>query len=194
MGLEELKQGILRKAEEEAQAIRRKAEAEAREIVSQAEKRREEAMEAARREANETLEREKRERLSTARLESRLILAAAREEMLSAVEEEIWKELAAFRKKKEYAGFLERAIRAGVREIGENAVVFVCKDDHQLAKKIISEKKIPAALSPKPVDVLGGAIVASEDGRVRCDASFAALMNNAREEIRKLVFASLFGQ
>ncbi|MEM3031052.1 MAG: V-type ATP synthase subunit E [Candidatus Micrarchaeia archaeon] len=192
MGLEELKQEILRKAEEEARAVRRKAEAEAREIISQAERKKEEAIDAARKEAAEALAREERERLSTARLESKLILAAAREEVLAAVEEEAWRELAAFRKKKEYAGFLERAIRAGVKEIGGDAVVFVSKEDYPLAKKIIAEKKIPAALSPKPVDVLGGAVVASQDGRVRCDASFAAVMEGAREGVRKLAFASLF--
>jgi len=194
MGLEELRQEIIRKAEEEAKAIRRKAEAEARGIISRAEEERKRCIEKAKEECAGTIERERRERLSTARLEAKLILAEAREELLRAVEEQVWKELASFRKKREYEGFLERAMRAGASEIGEGAVISVPKDDLQLAKKIITEKKIPATLSRQPIDALGGALTASEDGRVRCDATFAALMEGRREEIRKLAFDILFGK
>jgi len=194
MGRDELRQEVLRKARDEAGAVRRQAEKEAAEIISQAEKNRKDAVKNAEHDARESVEREKRERLSTARLEAKLLLAEAREELIRAAEEELFKHFAAFKKKKaEYAHFLEKRIHEGVKELGNGAVVHVAEDDLELARKIVKDKKISASVSDKAAEVLGGALVVSKDGRIRCDCSFNAILEENREQFRKIAFKTLFG-
>src|SRR3989338_6980541 len=170
MGLEELRKGVLDKAQEEARALARETEAEAGALMQKAEAQRKELLEAAGHEAREMVESEKGEAIANANLEAKRELAKAREELVASVEEQAWKELLSVRKnKKEYAALLHKLIDKGRKALhdesaGGDVLAYVNAED----AKLVGELK-GAKLAGDAIECAGGAVVTSADGRVRID-------------------------
>ena len=188
MGLDELRKGVLDRAREEARAVAKEAEAEASAMLEKAREQRRELMEAARREARELVEAERSEAVANARLEAKRELAKAREELVASVERQVWKELLKARRgRRKYAKLLHSLIEGGRKALGGGgALVYVNAQD----RKLVGELR-DAKLAREHLQCSGGAVVTSEDGRVRIDntleALFAEKADRMRIEIQKAV-------
>ena len=185
MGLEELRKGVLDKAQEEARALARETEAEAGALMQKAEAQRKELLDAAGHEAREMVESEKGEAIANANLEAKRELAKAREELVASVEEQAWKELLSVRKnKKEYAALLHKLIDKGRKALhdesaGGDVLAYVNAED----AKLVGELK-GAKLAGDAIECAGGAVVTSADGRVRIDNTLEAIFAEKRDAMR----------
>jgi V/A-type H+-transporting ATPase subunit E len=184
MGLEELRKGVLDKAQEEARAQARDADAEAAGLMAKAEAQRKELLDAASREAKEMVEAERGEAIANAHLEAKRELAKAKEELVASVEERVWKELLAVRKnKKEYAALLHKLIEKGRKALQEESagevLAYLNADDKKLVLEIKGVK-----LARETIECAGGAVVTSADGRVRIDNTLEALFAEKRDAMR----------
>jgi len=201
MGLEELRKGVLEKAQEEARALAHEADAEAAGLMAKAEGQRKELLDAASREAKEMVEAERGEAIANAHLEAKRELAKAKEELVASVEEQIWKELLAVRKnKKEYAALLHKLIEKGRKalqdESGGEVLAYLNSEDKKLVGELkasippkrndapFPEGKWGVKLAREAIECAGGAVVTSADGRVRIDNTLEAIFAEKRDAMR----------
>ncbi len=193
MPLDELREEILEKAKKDTYEILKEADSEAKKLLLEAKSESDGLVDKAREEAGKVIEREKSERLSAARLEAKMILADAREEMIKAVEDEVWSRLEKIHKSRDYEKLLEKWILEGVSAIGGEAIVYANKQDSKLVKKIVEGMRGAAAANDS-IDCAGGVLVTSGDGRVRVDATFSALFEEHNEFMRRVAYQQLFGE
>jgi len=66
-------------------------------------------------------------------------------------------------------------------------VVYVNSEDSKLAKKMKGVK-----LAGSAIECAGGAIVTTQDGRIRIDNTFEANFEERKDEMRKHIFDLLF--
>lgn len=186
MGLEALRQELKRKTASEVSRIENEGKAEARKLREESKKEADRRTVAADKEADEYVEREKM-RIPAARLRAKRIIQDAKYEMvaeaLSELSDILEKKTSS---KKEYEKMLEDLIEEGIRELGsKDVVIHVRKQDAQFARKFGKVKEISC---------MGGAIVASEDGRMRINNTFEALMEKQKEQLQQQAFELMFGK
>ena len=79
-------------------------------------------------------------------------------------------------------GLIEEGMKAlGIKE----ALISVRKQDAPIAKKYGKVREI---------DCIGGAIIASPDGRMRIDSTFEALIEKRRGELEQKAFELMFSK
>ncbi|MEN6341239.1 MAG: V-type ATP synthase subunit E family protein [Methanospirillum sp.] len=164
----------------------------------------EEKREAARRQAAEIRERlladaarrievERHQRLYRAREETKAGLARVREEYLRHAIELAGGRLGALRGADGYAGVLESLTREALEALGEpGARVRVDRRDEGAARAIVQDLPGQPLLIPD-LDIAGGVIVESADGRIRVDNTFASRLARAGEVYRRELYDRLFG-
>ncbi len=185
MGLNELRQEISKQASSEAARIRREAQAEAEKILSEA---REQAKALLAREAEKTKAEvaQKEVGVYAARLTAKKIVADARNAVLDEALKEVKRELEKLTRTSEYPKIFNQLAEEGKRVAGENCVFHVNKRDAALAKKF--GNVVPT------LDVIGGLVVTSRDGRLRVDNSFEALLEEHANELKQLAFEQFFAR
>lgn len=176
MGLEEVKNDILKEAEQKADKIVEEGEEKADEIVSEAEKEAEEIREEHREELEEEKESYRRKAVSNANMKAKQEKLKAREEKLDKVFEEFHEEL--------------KNMSSGDRE----DYVSSCLDrvEFEVGKVIGGEEfegAVDAEFEEKDVE---GIIVVSEDGTKRQNFTFDKIVQQFREDYRKDVANELF--
>ncbi|MFH0971295.1 MAG: V-type ATP synthase subunit E [Candidatus Micrarchaeota archaeon] len=186
MGLETLKQELGRKTQSEVQRLDAEVRLEARRIKEDAKKELQRRREAAQKEAEEFVEIEKM-RIPAARLKAKRILQDAKYQMVS---EALGFTAQLLEKKtsnkREYEKLLEQLIGEGIRHLGtKQVVIMVRKQDIAFAKKFGKTAEL---------DCAGGAIICSEDGRMRINNTFEALLEKNKEELEQHAFESMFGK
>ncbi|HLC48396.1 MAG TPA: V-type ATP synthase subunit E family protein [Candidatus Norongarragalinales archaeon] len=186
MSLDGLKQELKRKTAIEVARIENEGKAEARRIREDARKDAEKREKIAEKEADEFVEREKM-RIPAARLKARRIIQDAKygmvERALAELGEILEKKTA---NKREYEKMLGGLIEQGIREIGsKDPVIMVRKQDAAFGKKFGKVMEI---------ECMGGAIIASEDGRMRINNTFEALMEKGKEGLEQQAFELMFGK
>ena len=187
MGIEKLKVSLLAEAREEAQQIVQTAQSHIDGMVKE-ERAKNAAMKTrAEKEVEKTLEDQRNERIAWARLEAKRINAEAREDALNNVLEEFFDSLAKSRKSQEYRKFLKKAVPAAAADLGGKVTIHVVKGDRASIPKIKDAKVV------EDLDGLGGALVESEDGRIRVDLTLETLVDTRRDEIRSKIAKKLFG-
>lgn len=187
MGIEKLKGSLLSEANEDARKIVEAAETHVARMVEEERSGKASMKKEADREVEKLLEEQRDERLAWARLESKRINAEAREDAIKNVVEEFFDSLGGVRKTPEYKKFLGNAVAEAAAELGGNVCVHLVKGDKAL---------IPALKGAKvseDLDVLGGAIVETADGKIRIDLTLETLFEARRDETRKKINEKLFG-
>ncbi|PIO04178.1 hypothetical protein COT48_01765, partial [Candidatus Woesearchaeota archaeon CG08_land_8_20_14_0_20_47_9] len=86
-----------------------------------------------------------------------------------------------------YEKTFEKLVKEGAKEVGEEFVLHVRAHDRELAKKY-------GPVGKEPITTIGGVIVSTKDGRVQANNTFEALLEEHEEEIKREVFAKLFGK
>ncbi|MFH1520027.1 MAG: V-type ATP synthase subunit E family protein [Candidatus Micrarchaeota archaeon] len=187
MGIEKLKGSLLSEANEDARKIIETAEAHVRSMVEEERSKVSAIKRDAKEDVEQLIEEQRNERLAWARLESRRILAEAREDAIKNVLEDFFDALKSAKKNPEYKKFISKAVAEAVAELGSDATVRVLKGERKLIPTLKNAKII------EDLDALGGAIVESNDGRIRIDLTLETLFESRRDEIRKQIDDKLFG-
>lgn len=180
MGLDELREGILEKARQGARTVARDEHDEATRILSDAEAQRKKLLDGARAEASRISAEESREMVANARLEAKRELAKARDDLVAGVEADVKAEFFKAARGRDYEKLLRKLVESARRDIGTDVVVHAAKQD---AKLLQGMKGVRVA--EKPHECEGGALVVSEDGRVRIDATLEALFQERRDRVRQ---------
>jgi V/A-type H+-transporting ATPase subunit E len=187
MGIEKLKGSLLSEAGEDARKILSVSEAQAKVILDEERARRAAMKKDAEKAVEKTLQEQKNEQMAWARLESKRIMAEAREDAIKNVLEEFFEALGSVRKSQEYKKFLAAAVNSAVGELGSGAIVHVAKGD----KALFGAPK--ASKVAEDLEGLGGAMVESDDGKIRVDMTLETLFESTRDQVRKKIFDNLFG-
>ena len=95
--------------------------------------------------------------------------------------------MAKSRKSPAYKKFLKDALPAAASDLGGRVTIHVVKGDKSLVPSI-KNCKVAEDLSG-----LGGALVESQDGRIRVDLRLETLVDAKRDEIRSKIAKALFG-
>jgi len=189
MGLDELKDEIMKKAHAQSQSMQDDANREADTIVSAAREEASAAVEKARREAQGMASDEADERVAAARLEAKKIIAEGREDAIEKAMDLVWHEVAAQKKSKKYPQLLRSLVKSGAREIGrQDYVVKVNADD----RKLLPDMK--AKISGAPIKCAGGAVIETSDHLVRVDNTLESIFASKKEQIRKELYREMFGK
>jgi len=187
MGLEQLTATILDEARKESASAVSAADAERRKMLGEAKAAAEKARMDAEAKTAEFVESQRRERIAWARIEAKRSINEARESVVNDAIDDVFAEMRAFPKGREYPKFLNSLVEKGLKELGNpKAVVHVRKEDrkHLNGKNSVKDD----------LDEWGGCIVESADGSVRVDLTFSALLEQKRELLRKMLYEALFRQ
>jgi V/A-type H+/Na+-transporting ATPase subunit E len=186
MGLDSLKQELKKKTAAEVLRIENEARMESRRLKDEARKEIDRRHEQGMMDAQDAIAREKM-RIPAARLRAKRIIQEARYGLVSKAMDALIEEMEGMRNdRKEYEKFLEMLIRQGISELGEkNATIAVRKQDLQFARKFGKAIEL---------ECLGGALISSENGKVRINNTFEALIDGKRAQLEQLSFELMFGK
>ncbi|MFH0835191.1 MAG: V-type ATP synthase subunit E [Candidatus Micrarchaeota archaeon] len=186
MGLDKLRNEIRERTGRQVKAEEGKAAEERTEILAQARKEAKKLIETERVKSEEEAKGARVE-VSAARLKAHRMAAEAREEVVREVIAEMRNELEELAGSKAYEKTFEKLVKEGAKEVGEEFVLHVRPHDRELAKKY-------GPVGKEPITTIGGVIVSTKDGRVQANNTFEALLEEHEEEIKREVFAKLFGK
>jgi len=181
VGLKELTNEIRAKAQREAKSLE-KAAAEADAELEKARKEKKELVEAAKKDAERIVENERNEIIASARLKGKQMNSEAKETAVNAALEEVWKELLNLRKSSSYGKAMKKLIAEGEKELGKGTVVLVRKEDRKFES------------GSKETEISGGAIIQTKDGKISVNNSFEAIFEESQDELRKELYAKMFGE
>ncbi len=182
MSLDKLKNELINEAKKEAKSITSKAEKDALKIVKEAEETAKKMIEDAKKQAKASVKAEERERIAAAKLKATRIISEAKNTAVENALKEVFNDFVEVTRRKNYSKTLTRLINEGKKELGANSIVFVNSKDKSKVK------------NARVIDILGGAIIASKNGRIRVNNSFESIFDSKKEELRKQIFIQLFGE
>ncbi len=194
VGLNELKSEIEKQSRKEAENVLRDAENEASRITGEA---RAQAKTLVEREAEKARAEaaQKEVEVYSAKLEARRIMAEAHNAVFADLMDEIRNEFERVAKSRDYEKIFGRLVAEGKREVcvggAESTASGDCrihanKRDLPLAKKF--------GKTGEAVEISGGAIVTSADGRLRADNSFEAMLEEKSNDLKQAAFEEFFAK
>jgi vacuolar-type H+-ATPase subunit E/Vma4 len=186
MGLDELREGILEKAREKARDVSKAQDRELAKLLADAEAQRKQLLEKGRAEAKQLSAEERREAVANAHLEAKREMAKARDEYVVNVEADVRSEFLKEARGKQYPENLRKLVEKARRELGGEVTVHLAKED----RKLLGEMK-GVHVAEKPLDVEGGALIVSADGRVSVNATLEALFEERRDRVRQEINKTL---
>ncbi len=188
MGIEKLTSSLLKEADEEAAKIVEAAEWHVKKMKEDERSKRSVLKKGAEKETEKLLSEQRNERLAWARLEAKRITAEAREDAINGAIDDFFTSLKEVKKSKEYKDFLSRNVSAAVKELsGMKLTVRVGKGDKNLLPKLPNGCKVATDL-----DALGGAVIETQDGKMKVDLTLETLFELRRDELRKMIAEKLF--
>ncbi len=189
MGIERITSSLLKEADEEATKIVQAAEWHVKKMKEDERSKHTALKKEAEKEIEKLLSEQKNERMAWARLEAKRINAEACEDVINNTIDDFFSSLKEVRKSKEYKDFLSKNVSAAVKEFkGMKLRVRVRKEDRKLLPKLPNGCKAVADL-----DALGGAVIETQDGKMRVDLTLETLFELKRDELRKMIAGKLFG-
>ena len=180
MGLEQLKQEILKKAEEKAEQIIKEAKEQEKAAVKQAEKRVGEYSKSSEEEIAKLSDMIEKRAKAASELESRKMLLSAKGDITQEVFLRVSKEIAHFDSRKREVHIQKLIERArGRMEIGR---IYCNRKDMKFVK----------GFEAAEAEIKGGIIAESKDRSVRIDESYDSILEGIRDrnlqEISKIIF------
>lgn len=180
MGLEAVKEEIIRSAKEQSNSSIAEARKEANKIMKEAEKKIEEMKEKIDAETKKILDMIKREELASAELENKKILLEAKRQIIENVFVEVKKKLENLDDKKKEA-YLKKLLEKIKNDIETN-YIYCNKKDTKFLKSFNVES----------ISIIGGLIAENKERTVRVDYSFETILQSIKEgelqNINKLLF------
>lgn len=180
MGLEAVKEEIIRSAKEQEAAIIAEARKEANRLIREAEKKIEEMKAKMDAETKRRLDAIKRQEMVSADMENRKMLLEAKKEIIESVFTEVKKAIRSLDDKKREA-YIKRLMEKAKRDI-EPAHFYSNKSDAKFLRE----------LNPKPADIIGGILAENEDMTIRVDYSFETMLESIKENELQSVNRILF--
>ena len=188
MGIEKLTSSLIKEADEEAAKIVEAAEWHVKKMKEEECSKRSTLRNEAEKEIEKLLSEQKNERLAWARLEAKRVTAEAREDAINSAIDDLFSSLKEVKKSKEYKDFLSKSVSAAVKELGGvKLTVRVSKEDKKFLPKLPKSCKIANNL-----DALGGAVIETQDGKMKVDLTLEILFEFRRDELRKMISEKLF--
>jgi V/A-type H+-transporting ATPase subunit E len=187
MAIENLKKSILQEAEKEAERIVSEAEAEAEKIKASSMEKAKTILAQAKKKAEETGLQQSNDRISSAKLKAKKMMAEANEAFVENALEEIWNYFKKIPEESRYESIMKKLILNGQSSIGKNSVVFTNSKDAKIAKKYADN------VSQDYVEISGGAIIKSGDGKIIVDNSLESIFQSKKNELRRLIYLELLG-
>jgi len=186
MGFEELASELHKSAEAESKKIVHASENEAKKIVKKAHNDSQAVLQQAKKNAAEFVKQESSEKLTSAKLSAKKIVDEAKSDAVEASLKQVWQ---AFRKnalvRETYPVILSRLIESGLSELkSQQATVYVRDQDKELVQGFAT-KSLAKQYS-------GGAIIESEDGKVRVNKTLEEIFSQKKPELRKQAYDKLF--
>lgn len=181
MGLEAVKEEIIRSARQQESALVAEARKEANKIMKEAEAKTEEMKAISEADAKKAAEAMKRQALASGEMESRKLVLEAKKQVIENVFSEAKKRLEALddRKREE---FMKKLLEKAGKEL-EVAYIYYSKKDAKFVKGIGVEA------SP----IIGGLIAENKERTIRVDYSFETMLEAIKEKelqnINKLLFS-----
>lgn len=178
---------IIERAEKDAVALKEATEREAQQIVQDAVAQ-EEAI--GRREA--------RRKLAAADIEAARLVYTAREEILQQCFDGLHQALRDVPSQPDYSGILENLVKEAADSLQQSEIVLgVRPADRQLVnpdwcQSLGAQLGITVQVSSEPAHIDGGVFVSSQDGRLRFDQSFEALVLRHEETLRSIMAQQLW--
>jgi vacuolar-type H+-ATPase subunit E/Vma4 len=186
LGLEELREEIVKRTQEEIARIDAEASEEEKRTLSAAEHGHREILAKAKADIERMVRAEREERIAAARLGARRKVADAHEEVLAKGVERVWLAFIAIRDTADYPALLKGIVEGGAREIGEGCVVSVRKEDADLVRKM-------KAKLGEPLETEGGAVISSPDGKICIRSTLREIFEQHREDVKKQLSDAIFG-
>ncbi|MBS3100631.1 hypothetical protein J4204_00690 [Candidatus Woesearchaeota archaeon] len=181
MGLEAVKEEVIRQAKEQETALIAEARKEANRIMREAEKKAEELREKNDAETKKIIDTIKRQELASAELENKKMLLEAKKETIENVFSEAKKRLEGMDDKKREL-CIKNLIEKTRKEI-EVMNIYCNKKDAKFLK----------GLNVQAIDIAGGLVAENKEKTVRVDYSFETLLDGIKENELQNISKILFG-
>src|SRR3989344_4189861 len=169
MGLEEVKEDIIRNAKEQERALAEESKKEIARIVKEAENKVEKTIERSNAEIKKAIEAIKKQELASAELENKKRLLDAKKQLIEKVFAEVNKRLESLDKKKREI-YIKKLLEKSKNEI-EIGHIYCNKKDMEFLKNSNAEA----------IDIIGGLITENKEKTVRINYSFEAILENIKE-------------
>tara|TARA_B100000315_G_C14363910_1_gene489716 strand:+ start:206 stop:751 length:546 start_codon:yes stop_codon:yes gene_type:complete len=181
MGLEAVKEEVIRNAQTHEESLIAEARAEAAKITKKAEEKLQKLREKSEAETKRTVDIIKRQELASADLENKKMLLEAKKQSIESVFAEVKKKLEKLGSK----------IRANyIKKLLEKA-----KNDIEVANIYCNEKdiKFVEGFKAESMDIIAGLIAENSDKTVRVDYSFDTMLESLKENELQSINKILFG-
>ena len=181
MGLEAVKDEIIRQAKEQEAAILAEARKEANRIMKNVYNKINELREKSEAETKKTIESIKRQALAAGELEAKKMLLEAKKQLIDGVLSEVRSSLENLDdKKKEY--YIKKLLDKAKKDL-DIAYVYLNKKDLKFLREY----------DAKPADIIGGLIAENKEKNVRVDYSFETMLQIIKESEMQNINKILFG-
>lgn len=180
MGLEAVKEEVIRQAKEQETALIAEARKEANRIMKEAEKKTDEMKEKSEAEIKKMIDLIKRQELASAELDSKKMLLEAKKEVIENAFAEAKKRLESLDEKKR---------ESCIRNLLEKA-----KNEIEMANVYCNKKdaKFLRGFNTQTADIIGGFIAENREKTIRVDNSFETMLqavkDNEMQNINKILF------
>ena len=181
MGLEEVKEDIIRNAKEQERALAEESKKEIARIVKEAENKVEKTKERSNAEIKSTIETIKKQELASAELENKKRLLEAKKQLIEKVFAEVKKKLESLDRKKNEI-YIKKLLEKSKNEI-EIWHIYCNKKDLAFLKDYDSEA----------ADIIGGLIAENKEKTVRINYSFESMLESIKENELQNINKILFG-
>ena len=183
MGLELVKEEVIKNAKEQESAMIAEARKESNKLAKESEKKTEEMKEKADSETKRIIDAMKRQALASGELESKKMVLEAKKQIIENVFAEAKNRLESLDEKKKEA-LLKKLLEKSRKEL-EVEYVYCSRKDAKLIKGINA--------GPADIDILGGIIAENKDKTIRIDYSFGTMLEIIKENELQSINKILFG-
>jgi V/A-type H+/Na+-transporting ATPase subunit E len=191
------------------EALLGEAQQEAAQIIERAEKDAVALKEATKREAQQIVQdavaqeeaigrREARRKLAAADLEGERLVYTAREEILQQCFDGLNKALRDVPNQPDYLGILENLVEEAADSLQQSEIVLGVRpaDSHLVnsdwCQSLGARLEVTVQVSAEPAHIDGGVVISSQNGRLRFDQSFEALVKRHEEALRSIMAQQLW--
>lgn len=181
MGLEAVKEEVIRQAKEQESAIIAEARKEANKIEKEAEKKIEEIKAKSEEDTKKAIDTMKRQALVTAEMESKKLVLESKKQVIENVFAEARKRLESLDEKRRES-IVKKLVGKAEKEL-EVEYIYCNKNDLKIIKGFKAE----------PANIGGGIIAENRDRTIRIDYSFEAMLESIREGELQSINRVLFG-
>jgi len=181
MGLEAVKEEIIRHAKQQEATLLAEAREESKKIISEAEKKIEGLREEINAETKKKINAIKMQELASAELENKKMLLEMKKQLIEDVFNKAQGKISALA--------IEQR-RSYIKKLLEKS-----KNDIEVANVYCNEKdlKLLEDFKAKAIDIIGGLIAENKDGTVRVDYSFDTMLQSIKENELQNISKILFG-